>query len=651
MKSTTIRELVARPSRRTLVLIALVVVTGAGIGAWRLQTGSASAAQTAPSVKANVGDVVVSVGGVGRIVEASSTPITVPTSTGAGSAGTGSGGSVSAPAGAVFPSTSGHVARFLVTAGQRVKAGDAIAVLDDGGAAATSIDLARVELQASEYELQQKRTSDPQRGLPPTRAELEAARAAVVAAKARLARLRARPRAADVSAARLDVKRAEAELQTLRGGSPEARKRAIAIATQTVEAAEARLARLLGPPDPADVSAARADLAKAEADLATLQRPNITPAPEALAAALKLVNDARGSLALAQRSGDAETIRDAQAALDEALAELAALLKPGPDALPAQIDAAQKAVDAAGLRLARVLGPPNPADVASARLDVERARAELRSLSSGPSSAALAAAREAVTAGEAKLAQVLGPPPRSDLTAARLDVRKAEADLTVLQTRGTPASPFDISLAELKVRAARDRLDLARRAAAALSVRAPSAGTVTALLTVPGAPVDASTAIATVNDLDSLGVSVDMSEFDAARVKPGQKAIVRVDALGGKALVGKVRFTALTGTDNAGVVTFPVRVSLRRAAGLKPGMNVSVRVIVAERHDVVLIPLEAVSRDDEDRAVVTVLDTGEEVERRVQLGLANNKSVEIVKGLRAGERVVLPEADNAGEET
>jgi hypothetical protein len=41
---------------------------------------------------------------------------------------------------------------------------------------------------------------------------------------------------------------------------------------------------------------------------------------------------------------------------------------------------------------------------------------------------------------------------------------------------------------------------------------------------------------------------------------------------------------------------------------------------------------------------VTVLDgSGNEAPRGVKLGLANNESVQIVKGLRAEERVVLPE--------
>jgi RND family efflux transporter MFP subunit len=639
--------LVPGVSRRGLVLIGLAVVVGTGIGIWRLETGSATAASSEATVKAIRGNVIVTVGGVGRIVTPDSTPVALPTVAGA-SSGTGAGGF--APAGAVFARISGHLARYLATQGQHVRAGQPIALLGDGGAAAKGVDLARVELAAAEYELDQKRHSDPVRGYPPTAAEVIASQLAVRAAHQRLARLLAPPRKADVSAARLELKRAQADLATLRG-APAARSRAIQVATKNLGVAEKRLARLLGPADPADVSAAKSDLAKAEADLISLQRPNVTPAPEALVAALKLVNDARMSLALAQQAKDAQAIEDAQASLDDALTELATLLKPGPGALPQQLDAAQKAVDAAGQRLARLMGPPNAADVAAAELERDRAQSELETLRAGPGPASIAAATEAVATARAKLAQLLGPPLRSDVTAARLDVRKAEADLAVLRTRGAPASATDITLAELKVKAARDRLDIARAGAASLFVRAPSPGTITALLAMPGAPVDLSTPVATINDLDHLGVSVDLSEFDAARVKPGLKAVVRVDALGGRAVPGTVRVAALTGIDNGGVVTFPVKVSLTRSAGLKPGMNASVRIIVAERRKVVLIPLEAISREDEDRAHVTVVNaSGAESLRPVELGLANNKNVEIRKGLRVGDRVLLPEAAGPEEE-
>ena len=104
-------------------------------------------------------------------------------------------------------------------------------------------------------------------------------------------------------------------------------------------------------------------------------------------------------------------------------------------------------------------------------------------------------------------------------------------------------------------------------------------------------------------------------------------------------------FAALTGSNTSGVVTFPVRVAIADAPGLRPGMNVSVRIIVAKRRNVVQIPLEAVSRDEDGAVVNVVSAAGKESPRTVRLGLASNKNVEIVKGLRPGDHVALPQAE------
>jgi RND family efflux transporter MFP subunit len=639
-----------RQQRRSVWLGLLAV--GIVFGVWGLQGGAA--AEDLQTATASKDDIVVSVGGVGRIVQAGlSGPIVRPAADGSGSGATATRApAADAPPDAVFPRASGRISRFLVAPGKRVASGQALALLDDGGTAAAALDQARNDLATALVELRQKRTSDPLNGVPPTRAEIAAGQYAVTSALERLARLLGRPHPADVSAQWLEVRRAEGELETLLGGAPADRADALRLARQNVRVAQGRLNRALQPADPADVSAANAELRKAEADLSALLRPPTAPLPEEIAAAQRAVAVARENLADAQAAvpQDPVAVRAAQLELDRATAELAVLLRPPTTPSPEEIASARQGVEAARAKVAKLLRPPDASDVRAARLELARARAELRKLQAGPSRAALAAARQAVAAARAKLAQLLGPPLEPDVTAGRLDVRKAQAELAALLIRGGPATQNDITLAQLRVEAARIRLAGARFAARVLTVRAPRAGTVTALLTVPGAPVDSTTPIVSVADLDRLAVSVDLSEFDVARVRPAQRATVSVDALGGKSFPGKVLFAAPTGTDTGGVVTFPVRVGLARVRGLRPGMNVSVRIIVARRDDVVQVPLEAVSAD-EDEPTVTVIDSsGDASVRTVTLGLANNKNVEIVKGVRAGEQVVLAESQAPEEE-
>jgi RND family efflux transporter MFP subunit len=639
--------LISRRPQRAFAVLALVLVALIAAAIWLAQSGQSAAAPDVSVVRAMRGDVIVSVGGVGRIVTGGVSAIDLPAS--GGSSGTttagSSAGSGSAPADAVFSHATGHVGRVLVTPGQRVVAGQALALLDDNGAAASAVRQARLDLETSRIELDQKLQNDPQRGIPATAAELAAARAAVVSARADLAQTTGRAHAAEMSAARADVRRARADLQTLVGGTRAARKRALALAEDRASVARKHLDRVLAPGTPADISAAQAEVKKAEADLAILQKAPATPLPEEIVAAQAAVTVAQAGLTAAQAASppDPAAVNTAQLDLDTALAALAALKPP----LAQEFSAAQAAVDAAHAKLAALQGAGDPADVAAARQDVAVARAEVRTLRAGPGDLDLAAARGAVASARAKLAQLQGP---AAAIAARATVSKAVAELSALNARSGPASASDITLARLRHSAAAARLAAARLERRQLTVRTPGAGTVTSLLTVRGAPVDSTTPIASVSNLDRLAVRVDLSEFDVARVKAGLKATVSVDALGGKAFPATVLFAALAGSDKDGVVTFPVTVSLKGVRGPRPGMNVSVRIIVAQRRDVVEVPVDAVSRDDEDGATVAVIGSnGKSSTRHVKLGLANNKSVEVVQGLRAGERVAI-EASSGPEE-
>ena len=643
------RMLILPVPRRAVAVTALAATAAIGGGIWLAQ-GASSAGAPDGTVKASRGNLVVSVGGVGQIVTSNgAATIEVPAGAAATSSGTTSGTSSSAPADAVFPHGTGHIARFLVKPGQHVSAGQAIAVLDDGGVSASAARQAELELATARIELQQKRQNDPAKGAPPTAAEIAAARAGLASARADFTQALGRTHRAEVSAARLDLRRAQADLETLLGGTKAARSRAISLADERTGVAQKRLDRVLAPASQADISAARADVKKAEADLAVLLKPPAAPAPEEITAAQTAVDVAEDNLVAARAAvpPDPAAIGAAQVELDKAIAALAALRQPAATPLPQETASAQAAVDAARTKLVTLQAPPDAAEVAAAREELALAQAEARTLRAGPSAAGLRAARQAAASARAKLSQLRGP---AAARTARSTVLRAQADLAVLLARRGPASASDIALARLKYSVAAERLATARLGVRQLTVHAPSAGTVTSLLTVPGAPADGSTPVASVTNLGHLAVLVQLSEFDVARVRTGMKARVSVDALGGEAFPSSVLFVAPTGIDSSGVVTFPVTVSLSGADGAKPGMNASVRIIVAQRQNVVQVPLEAVSQNDEDEPVVSVVGSdGKTSTRRVKVGLANNKSIEIVQGLRAGERVGVAAGPDAGD--
>ena len=555
----TVWERAARLPRGKLIALGAVAFVALCVAALRVSGGAVAQGET-QTATAEEGNIVVSVGGVGRIE--SETP-TVQ----------------------VFPRASGQVARVTVSRGDEVTAGQLLAVLDDGGTAAAAVDQAQADVGTARLDLRQRRAG----------------------------------RAAEISAARLDLKRAQSDYEALLGGSPGARRRAIELADHNVQLAQKRLDQLLAPPSTADVRAAEAELRRAEAALATLLKPAPSPAPEVLAAAQQAVVVARQNLARAQATGIPAEISAAQLELYRAQAELAALQQPPAAPLAEEVAAANAAVASARANLDRLYEPPNAADVQAARIELERARSDVRQLRSGPTASAKASALAAVKAAQDRLAQ----------TRAR----------------------FGIDMAREGVLAAQARLASARAAAAPLRVVAPTEGVVTSVQVAPGSTVDSTTVMATISAPGHLLVTVDLSEFDVAQVEIGQKANVAVDALGGESFPGRVVYVAPAGTDNAGVVTFPVQIALRSTEDIKPGMNVSATIVVDSAKDVVLVPLEAVSYDDEDQASVTVLDeSGQETVREVEVGLENADSVQIVEGVEPGDEVVLAQPQAPAEE-
>ncbi len=149
----TARTIPVRPALASLGLFPVLVLV---VAIWSLQGGGSASADDTPTATATRGDIVDSVGGVGRIVQANAArPIATPAPA-AGTA-TGSSAPAEAPPDAVFPRASGRLARYVVAPGDLVVAGQPLAVLEDGGAAAAGVQQARNDLSTALVELRQKR--------------------------------------------------------------------------------------------------------------------------------------------------------------------------------------------------------------------------------------------------------------------------------------------------------------------------------------------------------------------------------------------------------------------------------------------------------------------------------------------------------------
>jgi membrane fusion protein (multidrug efflux system) len=179
---------------------------------------------------------------------------------------------------------------------------------------------------------------------------------------------------------------------------------------------------------------------------------------------------------------------------------------------------------------------------------------------------------------------------------AELDVSRNQA---VLSNAKRPTLTANLSQAQAAVARARAALDLARQDEAHTVIRAPIDGVVGDRQVEPGDYVQPGTRLLTLVPLRGLYVTANFKETQVSRMLVGQPATVRVDALPGRTLKGRVeslapgsgsQFSLLpfepgTGNFTKIVQRVPVRISLEPGqAGLeslRPGLSSTVTVGLA----------------------------------------------------------------------
>jgi membrane fusion protein (multidrug efflux system) len=140
-------------------------------------------------------------------------------------------------------------------------------------------------------------------------------------------------------------------------------------------------------------------------------------------------------------------------------------------------------------------------------------------------------------------------------------------------------------------------------------------------------------------DLSSLVVRVAVPEAHAAEVRDGMPAVVRLDAVPGKTFPGKVA-RAYPGLDQR-MRTRTVELTLDGPAALMPGMFARVRLIIESVSDALVIPREAVIVTPAGARVVFVVEDGKAAQRKVTTGIEEAGRVQILSGLKTGEKVVV----------
>jgi RND family efflux transporter MFP subunit len=225
---------------------------------------------------------------------------------------------------------------------------------------------------------------------------------------------------------------------------------------------------------------------------------------------------------------------------------------------------------------------------------------------------------------------------RAALTAAERNEERARR----LANEGIlPRKDAEQAAAELGK--ARTEAVTAQRALQLSVLRSPVAGVVTKMAAVLGAPADAGQVLVEVADPSAFDVVLSLSPSAAGDVHQGSSvALTAGEKTGGDALG-----TGLVASVGAAVDTTSRSVAIRVSVTsprrpLRLGESVYGEIAVERRPNAVTVPTEALVPDPDGYKVYVVDNTGMAVGRIVKVGGRTETKVEILEGLKGGEKIV-----------
>ncbi len=173
---------------------------------------------------------------------------------------------------------------------------------------------------------------------------------------------------------------------------------------------------------------------------------------------------------------------------------------------------------------------------------------------------------------------------------------------------------------DLKVQDLSNQLEAAKKQLENYKIYSTISGTVTGDTAVAGDSVKSGDVLISIRDFEQMQFTISVDELDISKVKVGQAVSITIDALedtNTRPLSGEVIYKAMEGTSTNGVATYDVKIKINETENLLAGMNANASIILSQANDVLMLPLEAVTKMG-DRAFVRVL--GSEDSNNTQTG-------------------------------
>jgi len=180
-------------------------------------------------------------------------------------------------------------------------------------------------------------------------------------------------------------------------------------------------------------------------------------------------------------------------------------------------------------------------------------------------------------------------------------------------------------------------------------IRAPFSGIIGIKNVEIGEIVAPGQVLMTLFNTGKLNVQIKTPENYLPEIKTGQDVIIEIDALEGKKINGKIK--KISGSPDPKTRMFIVYASLPVIPkDARPGMFVNAKIVTRTKQNTIVIPQQAIFKEN-DKTFVYVVDSDKAKKVEVVTGEKTDDTVEIISGLKTGEKVIISNLENLSDGT
>lgn len=224
-----------------------------------------------------------------------------------------------------------------------------------------------------------------------------------------------------------------------------------------------------------------------------------------------------------------------------------------------------------------------------------------------------------------------------------LDNRALSPDQYAVAEEAARNADLALEAAELKVKQSRLSVDRARKELTETMIRAPFPGTVLKTFVAPGDLVSANAPLALFGDISRLRLIAEVDEFDIGKISLGQIVTIGGDSVGPEPIRSKVESISPMAEIVNNISIFEVSALVNNTEGkLRPGMSADFSILIKSDKGLV-VPAKSISTV-RGRSYINVLENGEIVKKRVEIGANDGINIVVLEGIEEGAQVVVPGA-------